>query len=136
MGVPGWPELAAWTASIESVRMVLMLCCSIVTGSTWVLIHVLLSPNALEIPTFLQHSLQALGLKLVPHQCAILFHLGVRLATGPAQFACHQGSYLRSDICATGCILQDDARATGQDILKRHRHLATASIHHLGTYVG
>src|SRR5262245_17909280 len=23
MGVPGWPELAAWTASIESVRMVL-----------------------------------------------------------------------------------------------------------------
>ena len=24
MGVPGWPELAAWTASMESVRMVLM----------------------------------------------------------------------------------------------------------------
>src|SRR5947209_5035899 len=25
MGVPGWPEFAAWTASIESVRIVLML---------------------------------------------------------------------------------------------------------------
>ena len=24
IGVPGWPELAAWTASIDSVRMVLM----------------------------------------------------------------------------------------------------------------
>src|SRR4029077_6468941 len=24
MGVPGWPELAAWTASIDSVRMVLI----------------------------------------------------------------------------------------------------------------
>jgi hypothetical protein len=96
--------LAAWTASIDSVRMVLMLCCSIVTGSTWVLIHVLLSPDALEIPTFLQHSLQALGLKLVPHQGAILFHLGVRLVTGPAQFACHQGGYLRSNALAAGSL--------------------------------
>ena len=24
MGVPGWPELAAWTASIDSVRIVFM----------------------------------------------------------------------------------------------------------------
>ena len=24
IGVPGWPELAAWTASIERVRIVLM----------------------------------------------------------------------------------------------------------------
>ncbi len=28
MGVPGWPDLAASTASIESVRMVLMANCS------------------------------------------------------------------------------------------------------------
>src|SRR5215470_1371149 len=30
IGVPGWPELAACTPSMESVRMVLMLVCSIV----------------------------------------------------------------------------------------------------------
>src|SRR5947209_17052448 len=28
MGVPGWPELAAWTASMARVRMVLMAVCS------------------------------------------------------------------------------------------------------------
>src|SRR5216684_3433933 len=48
IGVPGCPELAAWTASMESVRMVLMHSWSIAVASTWVLINVLLSPVELQ----------------------------------------------------------------------------------------
>src|SRR3712207_7142650 len=37
MGVPGWPELAAWTASMASVRMVVTHCSSIVPGTVCVM---------------------------------------------------------------------------------------------------
>ena len=43
IGVPGWPELAFWTASIDNVRMVLMHSSSSVRVSVVVLIVSLVS---------------------------------------------------------------------------------------------
>lgn len=42
MGVPGWPHVAFWTASMESVRMLLIDSCSILTVDVGI---ILLSAN-------------------------------------------------------------------------------------------
>src|SRR5579885_3360840 len=42
IGVPGWPELARWTASIASVRMVLMQSWSI---DCWIAVALIVPPR-------------------------------------------------------------------------------------------
>src|SRR5260370_7286416 len=72
--------------------------------------------------SFLQHTSQALRRELVTHQCAIPFHLGVRLVTGPVQFACHQAAYLRPTTHPAASILHDASLPSAQSLPYLHPH--------------